>query len=61
MIHEDLGLPMATAETIFVRMCRDSNALRRWSGVRRFITISATTPGGAPRGWTLTRPVTDHT
>lgn len=40
MIHEDLGVPMATAETIFVRICLDYNALVRPAGVRRrFVTL----------------------
>lgn len=39
MIHEDLGVPMRTAETIFHRIAIDYHALVRPSGVRRrFVT-----------------------
>lgn len=39
MLHEDLGVPMATAETIFHRIALDYNALVRPAGVRRrFVT-----------------------
>ena len=40
MIHEDLGVPMATAETIFHRIAIDYRALIRPAGVRRrFVTL----------------------
>lgn len=40
MIHEDLGLPMRTAETIFHRIAWDYDALVRPAGVRRrFVTL----------------------
>jgi hypothetical protein len=35
MIHDDLGVPMFTAETIFHRIAWDYDALVRPAGVRR--------------------------
>jgi hypothetical protein len=41
MIHEDLGVPMATAETIFHRVAIDYDALVRPPGIRRrFVTLA---------------------